>query len=216
MRGILYRIFNINNNKSYIGKTYSDIYTRLSYHVNDSKRFPKRPLYAAFNKHGLNSFSLEILGEYDEGDLEVQEQLAITKFNSYGSTGYNATLGGDGKRFLSVSEDTVVQTYLTSGNMAECSRRLKIDVDSVKKILISNKIEIVSKPKLGNVRVTIIEVGLDFDALRDCARFLLDCELTSSKDIRGIASHIKEVCSGSRKSYLGYTFKYTDEPSSNG
>lgn len=74
MNGTLYRIFNTINGKSYIGKTYNSIYVRLKNHLNCSD---DRPLYRAFRKYGTDYFSMEILGEFPEGELETQEELAI-------------------------------------------------------------------------------------------------------------------------------------------
>lgn len=208
MKGTLYRIFHIVNGKSYIGKTYSCFYERLRQHIKDSKKFSNRPLYAAFNKYGIDSFSAEILGYFSEGILEEQECYYISKYNSYGKHGYNATLGGDGRRYLNIEDSKIIDSYLLHNSLFAASRDLKIDTNTIRKVLISNNIEIELKPKIGSIPVQILDVDLHFESLKDCARFLIDCELTTATDIRGIASHIKEVCSGTRRSYLGLEFKF--------
>lgn len=208
MNGILYRIFNIKNGKSYIGKTYSCFYKRLYQHIKDAKKFPTRPLYAALNKYGPDNFSAEILGEFPEGILEEQESIYIINYNSYGKNGYNATLGGDGRRYINIDDSTIIETYYDCGSLFGASRALKIDKDTIRKILINNNIPVVLKPKVGSIPVKILDVDLDFGSLNECARFLIECDITTATDIRGIASHIREVCNNSRDSYLGLQFNF--------
>lgn len=98
MKGI-YKITNILNNKSYIGKS-EDIETRWEYHkthYNYTKEYNK-PLYRAFRKYGLENFTFEIIENlnYNYNIADEREKYWITYYNSYGSTGYNGTLGGDG------------------------------------------------------------------------------------------------------------------------
>lgn len=105
--GIIYRIFNIESNKSYIGKTSFTIYDRLEQHIKDY-RIKDFPRYRAFRKYGLDKFSLEILGEFAEEELSKKEILFIKEFNSYGNNGYNATLGGEGRRTIKYSDKEII------------------------------------------------------------------------------------------------------------
>ena len=61
----IYVITNNINNKQYVGKTNLSIQKRFQEHINDSKQQIKehRPLYNAFNKYGINNFSIRILEE---------------------------------------------------------------------------------------------------------------------------------------------------------
>lgn len=204
MNGTLYRIFNIKNGKSYIGKTYSSIYTRLRNHIKDSKKFSSRPLYRAFNKWGLDSFSLEILGEFPEGVLEEEEIKAIEQFNSYGSHGYNATMGGDGKKYLNLDDSYILSLYNESKNITEVSSKVGCNIKAIRAILNSYNIDIYD----GSSRKVIISnLNLEFDSITECADYLIECGITKNKYAR---NKIYDVLTGSRKSYLGFTFCYGD------
>lgn len=96
----IYKITNLINNKSYIGKS-SNIEKRWEYHkkrYNDIREHNKS-LYKAFRKYGLNNFLFEIIELMDNNYEKIgneREKYWIKYYNSYGSTGYNETEGGDG------------------------------------------------------------------------------------------------------------------------
>lgn len=96
MQGI-YKITNLINQKSYIGKS-KNIEERWKQHLRPSSwdREPNKLLYKAFKKYGINNFSfeiIEILENYNQSNQ--RQQYWINKLNTY-TDGYNATLGGDG------------------------------------------------------------------------------------------------------------------------
>lgn len=97
----IYKITNKINNKNYIGKS-KNIEQRWQYHIQRkemSKEYDKA-LYRAFRKYGVENFTfeiIEIIQNYEDTDLVNQrEKYWIQYYNSFGSTGYNETLGGDG------------------------------------------------------------------------------------------------------------------------
>lgn len=213
MYGTLYRIFNLINGKSYIGKTYNCFYDRLGSHIRDSKRFPNRPLYRAFHKYGVENFSAEILGEYREGLLEEKEAENIILYNSYGKTGYNATLGGDGKRYLSLNESYIITSYQMYFSIEKLARDLKVDRDSIKKVLLKNNIGIVNAKQTMRAQkscsIYIPEVGLKFNDVYECIEFLRDCEIVDTKTTDKSASNsIHRVCKKERPSYKNIIFTY--------
>lgn len=98
----IYKFRNIINNKCYIGQAKilrTRILQHLTHFYNNNRKYP---IYKAFEKYGLNNFTVEILSEYDKNTkninsiLDNEEKIYIQKYNSYGATGYNQTLGGDG------------------------------------------------------------------------------------------------------------------------
>ena len=101
MVGRLYKIINNKNEKIYIGKTYKTLEQRFKEHLLESKKHKSkgRKIYKAINEIGGNNFTIELIGEYEEGILEGKEQEYIKLYNTY-RNGYNSTLGGDGKRYL--------------------------------------------------------------------------------------------------------------------
>lgn len=209
MNGTLYRIFNTINGKSYIGKTYNTIYTRLKGHLNCSE---DRPLYRAFKKYGADNFSLEILGEFPEGELETQEELAIKKYNSY-LNGYNATIGGDGKRYLYLPEQEIVKAYsIDNQSINNIAKYYNVDWHSIERVLLSSGISIESNiERIRRIarRVRIADINEYFDNTHECAKFLIESDIVIS-DIRTIQKSINRVCSGDRKTYKGLKFEYID------
>lgn len=104
----IYQITNEINGKIYVGKTNFSIEKRFKEHCRDAfkERNEKRPLYAAIQKYGIENFSVKLLEETD--NPEERERFWIEKLGSF-KYGYNATLGGDGKRYLDY--DLIVATY---------------------------------------------------------------------------------------------------------
>ena len=99
----IYMIQNDINKKCYIGQSIN-LHKRLLHHINNSvnNRY-NAPIYKAFKKYGIDSFSLYILKTFDnyitsdiKQQLDTLEKQYIRKYNSYGATGYNQTKGGDG------------------------------------------------------------------------------------------------------------------------
>ncbi len=99
----IYMIQNDINKKCYIGQSIN-LHTRLLHHINNSinNRY-NAPIYRAFKKYGIENFSVYILKKFDnpittyiKEQLDIYEKKYINEYNSYGSTGYNQTKGGDG------------------------------------------------------------------------------------------------------------------------
>ena len=118
----IYKITNDINKKIYIGKTSEDIEQRFQKHYQDSKksRNEKRPLYDAINKYGIEHFHIEEL-EQVKNDEEAceREHFWIEKLRTYigfkDCNGYNATLGGDGKRLYDYEQ--IANKYLKLVNI---------------------------------------------------------------------------------------------------
>lgn len=119
--GIYYFKNNINN-KYYIGQSIM-LKKRIQHHISNYKneRYDT-PLYRAFNKYGLEAFEFGILEEFKSGytikdlknKLDELEIFYIEKYNSYGSTGYNQTKGGDagvlGYKMTSEQKDKISES----------------------------------------------------------------------------------------------------------
>ena len=95
----IYQIQNDINGKIYVGKTEFSIEKRFKEHCRDYKKehCEKRPLYAAMRKYGIEHFHISLLEETD--DPEEREKYWIEKLDSF-KNGYNATTGGDGKKYI--------------------------------------------------------------------------------------------------------------------
>lgn len=207
----IYQIVNDINQKVYVGKTEFSIEKRFKEHCNDAyhNRCEKRPLYAAMRKYGIENFHIELIEKTN--NPEEREIYWIEQKRSF-KNGYNATIGGDGRRYIDY--DLVIETYKQCQSMTETSKRLNIHQDSVSSILHSNNIPIlsgseVSRQKLGQV---INQYDLEknyiqsFPSVRVAAAFLKGKNYQS-----GVVSHITDVCKGKRKTAYGYIWQYANE-----
>lgn len=147
--GYIYKITNQINNKIYIGKTEdADPNDRWKQHLQDvnRRRCEKRPLYDAMNKYGTENFSFEVIDYCDNSnELCEKEKYYIEKFRTYigfpDCNGYNATIGGDGKPYLQLNEDEVVNYHVAHGRIAgHTAKNFGVDLGTVKKILKKNNI----------------------------------------------------------------------------
>lgn len=95
MNGVIYKITNIENKKSYIGQTIHAPEKRFKEHLNRALREETfYPLANAIRKYGKDSFVIEILGEYQANELNDWEKYWINYYNTF-ERGYNATIGGN-------------------------------------------------------------------------------------------------------------------------
>ena len=199
----IYLITNDINDKVYVGKTESSIEKRFKQHCSESfkDRCKNRPLYRAMQKYGIEHFSVKLLEETEQP--EVREVYWIDKFQSY-YNGYNATHGGDGKKYLDYQ--AIYDAYKVSQSLTDTAKLFGVSVDSVSKIV--NQFE---KPKTG-AQVMISKYGrpvnmlsLDnsfensFSSVREAARFLIANGLASANaQDSSTGKHIRECANGKR------------------
>lgn len=207
----IYQITNDINGKIYVGKTERSIEERFKEHCKDSNRreFEKRPLYRAMNKYGTEHFHIELLEETDKP--EEREIYWIEQKRSF-KNGYNATLGGDGTRYIDY--DLVIATYREVQNQNEVARRLNISPDTVHSVLKNNHIDII--PSLTAAAVATGKIVNQYDlqgnyiqsfpSSKAAAESLGKITTTSN----GASSHISEVCRGKRKTAYGFIWKFAE------
>lgn len=210
----IYVITNQLNGKQYVGKTLKNPTQRFKEHCRDSKkeRCNKRPLYDAMNKYGIDNFSISIIEECSDIEINEKEIYWINKLNTY-SNGYNATKGGDGKSYLDY--DLIVNLYKQYQNTQTVAKELNICPDSVRKILKERNIPIkssadVMKDKFGKPVNMYDKNGKfiqSFNTTSDAARFLIDNKYSNCK-LSTIRYHISEVCSGKRKSAANFKWSF--------
>lgn len=116
MMGI-YKIENLINGKIYIGQSV-DIHERWLEHKRVNERTSaldkqQYPLYRSFKKYGLENFSFEILEECSRDKLNEREKYWIAYYHTYindpNNNGYNLTIGGEGKQFIT---DEEIQNFI--------------------------------------------------------------------------------------------------------
>ena len=210
----IYKIENDINGKLYIGKTEFSIEKRFKEHCSDAFRdcCEKRPLYAAMQKYGVEHFHISLIEETDEP--EERERYWIEFFHSF-KDGYNATLGGDGKRYLDY--DLIIKTYQEVKNCNQTAKILNISSDSVRNVLHQNNISILksfeavkiaTQKTVGMYDLQTKKLIKVFPSASDAARYLQDNSFTNAKALNGILAHIVNVCNKKRKSAYGFYWKY--------
>ena len=208
----IYQIQNDINGKLYVGKTEFSIEKRFKEHCNDAFKeiSEKRPLYSAMKKYGIEHFHISLIEETD--NPEEREKYWIEYLETFKS-GYNATMGGDGKRYIDY--DLVVKTYNEVQNRNKTAKLLNISPDSVSNILTIKNIKILPFEEVNRMALSK-KVGMYqkgdlikvFSSLTDAGKFLQLNQLTLDKKIGSVVEHISQVCRNKRKSAYGYQWKF--------
>lgn len=99
-KGVIYKITNLVDGKSYIGQTRRTLYKR--HNGIELNRIDNSYLKKAIEKHGLENFSREIL-EFDLSDteLDLKELYYIKELNTLYPNGYNFVSGGNSNKRIS-------------------------------------------------------------------------------------------------------------------
>ena len=201
----IYVITNDINGKQYVGKTNSSIEERFKKHISDSKKqhCEKRPLYTAMNKYGVEHFSIEVLEECNVEDSSEKEMYWIQQLETYGDTGYNATLGGDSKHYYNYNE--LANAYLKLGTIQKVCEEYHCDKHTVHTACKEKGVRIAQlhEPrKVAMLDKETLETLKIFPSIADAAR-----ELTGRNRA---GNHITEVCRGKNQTAYGYRWKYVD------
>lgn len=208
----IYQITNDINGKIYIGKTEFSIEKRWKEHCDDAYRETKekRPLYAAMRKYGIEHFHIELIEETD--NPEEREIYWIEQKQSF-KYGYNATLGGDGRR--RIDYNVVIATYQQLQHLAQTAQKLNIDETTVRVILNANHIPIKASGDILKEKCSVPVHMFDLDdnyiqtfsSSHEAARYMVANGLTGCKHST-IRQHISEVCKGRRKTAAKFKWKY--------
>ena len=192
--GFIYKITNNINNKSYIGKTERSIEVRYKEHLRH-KDYLDLPLYRAFNKYGIENFSISQIEECDNNDLDNREIYWINYYKTY-SDGYNCTGGGEGgvKTYEEDLEE-IISRYQNGERLDLLCKEYHHDYNSIKPHLIERGvvIETHAGPKKLSKQIAQIDpitnkVIAIYPSISAAARAI--CE--EGKNPRAIANHISK------------------------
>lgn len=207
----IYRIKNNINGKSYIGKTqYDDPVKRYKEHIDESKRNKKRScnraIYRAFRKYGIENFSFEIIEESFGLDNCEREKYYIELYDTF-RNGYNETLGGDGRCYIDLNENDVVNFYNAGKTIKETSEHFNCDHKTIKKILLKNNIKI--RTGKDSARPIFSKKVAKIDLKTNEILEIFDCIADANIKYKA-GNHICDVCNGRRKTCKGYGWKYIE------
>ena len=207
----IYCITNLINNKRYIGKTTLTIQERFKEHCWDSKknRYNKRPLYDAMNKYGIENFIIEELEQVkDETILSEREIYWIKELETYGSKGYNATKGGDGKILYNYKE--IIELYNLGYTIKQVSEKIGCCETTTTKVLKANGIKIRSG---STKRIDQFDKAGNFIQYfwgsTEAAKWLVENGLAKSLKCR---CHITDCCNNKISQAYEYIWKYASLP----
>lgn len=214
----IYKIENDINDKLYVGKTEFSLEHRFAEHCRDAfhPQREARPLYRAMRKYGTDRFHISLLEETDKP--EEREMYWINELGTY-LNGYNATMGGDGKR--SIDYDEVVRAYQAIGCQKMVAEALGICIDTVRCALSARGAEWLTSADINTERY-----GKAVDMYSRDGEFLQGFETIAAavayiaqntgKDARSIThSHISDACKGRRKTAYGYSWRFQNANSIN-
>lgn len=204
---LIYKITNINNGKSYIGKTSKTLEERLKEHIKSSKRVVSeiRPLYRAFNKYGIESFVIELIEEVECNISSIREIFWIDFYNTY-KNGYNATKGGDGKSY--VDKDIVIESYKRNQSIKEVVKEIGVTEKTIRKILIENNIDRPNRSEIAKKMYakTVLQFDLEGNFIKE-----FDSATEASIEVKGDKSghsNIANCCKGKTKQSYGFIWKF--------
>lgn len=212
MNGTLYRIINMKNGKSYIGKTYQNIYDRLQKHLSNANTKRDTVIAQAIHKYGPESFTMEILGVFPEGIIEEKEVEYIKLYDTYNKSGYNSTIGGEGVRRHDIDSTQVAQDYLALKSVIEVAKKYDVSPQTITRALESEGIVIEKQSNLTKLQRKIYSKTLDktFAFSNEAAEYMLELGLTKAAK-ESVSGAIRHVCNGYKSNYLGHTFEYLNK-----
>lgn len=200
----VYKIINDVNGKIYIGKTEFSIEKRFKQHCKDAFKNQDeiRPLYRAMRKYGIEHFHISEIEQTDQPN--EREKYWIEYFGSF-KNGYNATLGGDGKRYCDYS--LILSLFKQGLNVKEIAIKLQYSEDTCRRVLHNNGIESEQIINQGRnvIRKNIIQRDKETKEIIN-----IFPSIQAAYDFLGKqhSGHIAAVCNGKRKTAYGYIWEY--------
>lgn len=212
----IYKIENDVNNKLYVGKTEGDINKRFKEHCRDARRrcYENRPLYAAMRKYGSEHFHVSLIEETDAP--EEREKYWIDKLSTY-ADGYNATIGGDGKRIYDYDE--ILGHLIFNPDADVVAKEVGCSRDTVVTVANQHGIDVKKDvyKNFGDInlmrRKRVIAYSSDndvflFESIAEAAEWLFDIGATKSKS-KSVISHISSCAKGNGDTAYGYRWVFS-------
>lgn len=237
--GYIYKIYNTENDKIYIGQTRRSIDIRWKQHLLSSKsdKDKNTVLYRAMNKYGVDKFNIQLIQEYS---FESKEELIkilneeeikyISKYNSIKPNGYNMQLGG---KSPTESLKQPVDQYSLDGKLLNSYESLSEACSSSDKKLNYKHISECCRGKLYTSGGYVWRwTGEPFDKYDTSDKRYVPIDQYSKDGVfikhynscadatyevfgkvdKSYSSHIVSCCRGQRKTAYGFVWRYKNEP----
>lgn len=131
--GCIYKITNLLNNKSYIGKTSFSLDVRWNKHLqsynNSNSHCYNYYLYRAMRKHGISNFNIELLEEISNDSLLNEREQYWIKFYDTFQNGYNMTLGGEGQQLY--DKEKIISLWEDGKSIKEIKEIIDCSSDTI-------------------------------------------------------------------------------------
>lgn len=204
--GYIYKITNDINDKIYVGQTINTLEQRFYKHCWEAKQDCRNtsPLHLAIKKYGKEHFTISLLEECANDQLDAREIYWIKYYNSYSCDGYNATIGGKGNQKF--DENEIISLWSLGYNQQEIAERLSCERHTIKKYLDSSGISEQTrlKKRAGNATKPVQQIDpKSKEIVAEYASATIAANITNSS-----SSGISLVCRGKRKTHNGYIWKY--------
>ena len=222
----IYKIVNNINGKVYIGQTRTTLKERMSKHYSDARCEPGiTGIDAAIRKYGEQNFSVEILCECKNEELDRLEKFYISEYNSFNSPkGYNLTPGGQDTSAWSLNLDNqeVVKVYSELRQVNKTAEYFHCSMPVISRILHQEGIEIYRPGRVENIigkgkpfqvgegvkPVRIVELDKSFGSLKECAQWLIDNKYSKANSMEMARKSLSRCLSGKRQTYCKFHFKF--------
>ena len=157
-------------------------------------------------KYGVENFTITLIGEFEEQTLEEMEIKYIKYYNTY-KHGYNATLGGDGARYLHLNECEIVELYKNGETIKNIARKNNCSSDTIRYLLKANGLD-TSRRSVG---VRIVELNIEFKSIKECVNYMIENGyIKENARYDSTAVSIMRVIKGEKKTFKNLTFIKVD------
>lgn len=160
------------------------------------------------NKYGIESFKVETIEQCNETIVNERETYWIDKLDSF-HNGYNATTGGDGKRY--VDYEMLYQKWIEGKNEKEIQELTGHDTQSIRIALKEHGVTEKEIKERANSRMykPVAMINKDTGEVLKTFSCVREAIIAVGKP-SNYGSHICDVCKGKRKTAYGYKWKYID------
>lgn len=145
--GLIYKITNKLNNKSYIGQTHKSLEIRWKRHCWQSEYKKNMPICLAIKKYGKENFSVEEITQCSsQKELDEKEIFYVNIFNTFSPHGYNLKAGQargicseETKKKISESNKGKKVTDETKRKLSDSHKGYKVKQETKEKLSKINK-----------------------------------------------------------------------------